>query len=61
MNNIPATLFVEDLRDCFLFQHIMEPAHTRDDQSTNTLDLIIAHDEEMIGSLKHVARQLFQL
>ena len=54
-DNHPATLFLECIRDCFLFQHCMKPTHMRGGIIGNTLDLIFTNEESMITNINHDA------
>ena len=49
----PATLFVEGLRDAYLYQHVTNPTHSRAEQKANTLDLILTNEESMVEDLTH--------
>lgn len=51
----PASLFLENVRDNFLYQHVGNPTHARSDQSPTTIDLIITNEEEMLDNLNHTA------
>ena len=44
--------FIECLRDNFLHQHVFEPTRFRENQSCNTLDLVISSEEEDICNLQ---------
>ena len=48
-----ASVFMECLRDCFLYQHVKEPTHARLNQAKNTLDLILTNEEGMIENLQY--------
>ena len=48
----PATLFMECLRDCFLFQHVKIPTHHRQDQTANVLDLVMTNEEGMVEGME---------
>ena len=45
--------FIEDLQDCYLFQHITEPTRYRDNERSNILDLILSRDECMLQDLSY--------
>ena len=49
----PATLFVECLRDAYLYQHVTNPTHSTAEQKANTLDLILTNEESMVEDLTH--------
>eukprot|EP00794_Sanderia_malayensis_P011225 gene11225-12404_t len=50
-----ASVFMECLRDCFLYQHVKEPTHVKSNQAKNTLDLILTNEEGMIENLQYNA------
>ena len=50
-----ATLFMEAVRDAFLYQHVTEPTHHRGNQQANVLDLVLTNEEKMIQKLEHTA------
>ena len=50
-----ASVFMECLRDCFLYQHVKEPTHVKSNQAANTLDLILTNEEGMIENLQYNA------
>ena len=41
----PATLFVECLRDAYIYQHVTSPTHSRAEQKANILDLLLTNEE----------------
>ena len=45
-------VFIECLRDNFLYQHVFEPTRFRENQTCNTLDLVISSEEEDIQNLQ---------
>ena len=45
-------VFFECLRDNFLYQHVFEPTRFRENQTCNTLDLVISSEEEDIQNLQ---------
>lgn len=47
--------FLECARDCFLWQHVMQPTHRRGGQTANTLDLIFTNEPDMIDDIQHNA------
>lgn len=47
-----ATLFLECVRDTFLYQHVKQPTRFREDQEPSTLDLIFTNEENMLENLK---------
>ena len=46
-----SSTFLENIRDCYLEQHVTEPTHHRGDQQANTLDLIFTNEEDMIDKV----------
>jgi len=48
-----AVAFLDIVNDAFLFQHCLEPTHSRPGQVPNTLDLVFTDEEEMIGDLEY--------
>jgi hypothetical protein len=48
------SLFIECLRDNFLFQHVNQFTRCRNDQSKNILDLILSKDENDIVNLEYL-------
>ena len=46
-------VFIECLRDNFLYQHVFEPTRFRENQTCNTLDLVICSEEEDIQNLQN--------
>ena len=44
-------LFVETLRDCYLYQYIDKPTRTRVGQEPSILDLVITNEEGMVEEL----------
>ena len=47
-----ATLFLECVRDTFLYQNVKQPTGFREDQAPSTLDLIFTNEESMLDNLK---------
>ena len=47
-----STKFIECIRDCFLFQHVMEPTRYRSNNVLSILDLIFPNEENMVLNLK---------
>ena len=48
-------LFVENLRDCYLYQHIIKPTRTRQGQELSILDLLLSHEEGMIRDIEYLS------
>ena len=53
--NHKATLFLEAVRDAFLYQHVQNPTHYRHDQTANLLDLVFTNEEAMISEVQQLA------
>ena len=47
--------FMECIRDCFLYQHVQNPTHSRKNQTENILDLIFTNEDGMIEDIKYEA------
>ena len=43
--------FIENLRDCFLFQHVLEPTRSRGADHPSTIDLVLTNEEMQITDL----------
>ena len=50
--NHPATLFLETVRENYLYQHVVEPTHFRGDQNPNILDLIFTNEENVFENIE---------
>lgn len=48
-------LFIEALRDCYLYQHVTQPTRVRHGQEPSILDLIITNEERMVEGLKYLS------
>ena len=46
-------LFLECIRDLFLFQHVTRPTRYRADNQPSTIDLIMSNEENMIGEIAY--------
>ena len=44
--------FIENLQNCFLYQHVTEPTRYRANETPNVLDLILSSEE---GTVKDLA------
>ena len=47
--------FIECVRDCFLFQHILEPTRKRGKDTPHLLDLVFTNEENMVKNLEYRA------
>ena len=47
--------FIENLRDCYLYQHITKPTRIRQGQEPSILDLLITNEEGMIKDLEYLS------
>jgi endonuclease/exonuclease/phosphatase family metal-dependent hydrolase len=45
--------FLQQIKDCFLWQHVKRPTHFRTMQKANILDLIFTNEEGMIHELNY--------
>ena len=50
-----STIFMENYRDCFLYQHVMAPTHHRPGCTPTTLDLVFSNEEGMVTDTTHLA------
>ena len=48
-----STLFIESIRDSFLFQHVTEPTRIRENNEPSILDLIFTNKEEMVSDIQY--------
>ena len=46
-------LFIESIRDSFLFQHVTVPTRIREDNEPLILDLIFTNEEEMVSDIQY--------
>ena len=46
-----STLFIESIRDSFLFQHVTKPTRIRENNEPSILDLIFTNEEEMVSDI----------
>ena len=47
------TIFIESIRDSYLFQHVTEPTRIRENNEPSLLDLIFINEEEMVSDLQY--------
>ena len=47
--------FIECVRDCYLFQHILEPTRKRGNDTPHVLDLVFTNEENMVKDLEYLA------
>jgi hypothetical protein len=50
-----AAKFLEAVNDSFLWQHVKLPTHHRQQQTANTLDLILTNEDKMVEQVSHEA------
>ena len=48
-----STLFIESIRDSFLFQHVTEPTRIRENNEPSVLDLNFTNEEEMVSDIQY--------
>ena len=51
----PASVFMECVRDSYLYQHVSEPTHYRPGCTPSTIDLVCTNEEGMVNDVKHLA------
>ncbi len=49
-----ASIFLETVQDCYLFQHTKHPTHHRADQDPTLIDLILTNEDEMVNEITHL-------
>ena len=49
-----SSVFLEGIKDCFLFQHVREPTRFREGQTPNILDLILTNEENMVEKIDYL-------
>ena len=49
-----AYLFLEAVRDCFFYQHVIEPTRIREQNTPSSLDLILTNEENMVSNLQYI-------
>ncbi len=49
-----ATVFLEAIQDCFLFQNVQHPTHYRANQDPTLIDLLFTNEEDMIYGISHL-------
>ncbi len=54
-DNHKASIFLESVRDAYLYQHVSDATHFRSNQQANILDLVFTNEESMIQSIVHTA------
>ena len=52
-DNHISSLFLECIRDSYLFQHVKEPTRSRENNQLSILDLILTNEKNMIDSIEH--------
>ena len=48
-----SSVFLEGIKDCFLFQHVREPTAFREGQTPSILDLILSNEENMVEKIDY--------
>ena len=48
-----STLFIENIRDSFLFQHVTKPTRIRENNEPSILDFIFSNEEEMVSDIQY--------
>ena len=49
--NHPASIFLECVRDCYMYQHVTNPTRYREGQEPSILDLIFTNEENAIANV----------
>ena len=49
-----SSIFLEGIKDCFLFQHIREPTRFREGQIPSILDLTFANEENIVDKINYL-------
>ena len=47
------SVFLEGIKDCFLFQHVREPTRFRESQTSSILDLNLTNEENMVEKIDY--------
>ena len=53
--NHVSTQLLESIRDCYLYQHVVELIRFRQGEASSLLDLILSNEESMVSDLKYMA------
>ena len=48
-----SNVFIEQVRDCYLYQHTIKPTRSHNIQILHILDLIITNEEDMVGNIEY--------
>ena len=49
-----SSVFLEGIKDCFLFQHVREPTRFREGQTPSILGLILTNRENMVEKIDYL-------
>ena len=49
-----SSVFLEGIKDCFLFQHVREPTCFREGQTPSILDLVLTNEENMVKNIDYL-------
>ncbi len=49
-----ASIFLDTVQDCYLFQHTRHPTHHRADQDPTLIDLVLTNEDEMVNTITHL-------
>ena len=47
--------FIETIRDCFLYQHVMEPTRSRGNDEPSLIDLILTNEEMQVSDINYLS------
>lgn len=53
-NNI-TNMFIESVRDCYLYQHVEKPTRSRGKDNPTLLDLVFTNEEGMVNNLEYLS------
>ena len=48
-----STLFIESIRESFLFHHVSKPTRIRENNEPSILDLVFTNEEEIISDIQY--------
>ncbi len=48
-------VFIENIRDNYLYQHVTKPTRARGEQKQNTIDLILTNEEGMVDTIEYIS------
>ena len=51
-DNMVITVFIEQVRNCYFYQHTAKPTRSRNMQTLHMLDLIFTNEEGMVADIE---------